>query len=134
MRIARTKAISSWRRIGCDRVVPPTSPFTILLHQFSDAAPGAFPRADDERRGAKRNSLADKLTVEAKAPADLKAEKAAVEGERRTVEDDHGHGPVRYPATHLRAGSQSVFRWIILVVPLLLDPAAVVVLLAAPSA
>jgi hypothetical protein len=40
---------------------------------------------DDERRQAKRNSLADKLTVEAKALADLKVEKAAVDGERRTV-------------------------------------------------
>jgi hypothetical protein len=34
--------------------------------------------ADGERRQAKRNSLADKLTVEAKALADLKLEKAAV--------------------------------------------------------
>jgi hypothetical protein len=41
---------------------------------------------DDERRQAKRNSLADKLTVEAKAFADLKVEKAIVEGERRMVE------------------------------------------------
>jgi len=38
---------------------------------------------EDERPEAKRNSLADKLTVEAKALADLKIEKAAVEGERR---------------------------------------------------
>jgi hypothetical protein len=42
--------------------------------------------ADDERRRAKRNSLPDKLTVEAKTPADLKIEKAVVEGRRRTVE------------------------------------------------
>jgi hypothetical protein len=34
--------ISSWRRKGYDTVVPPTSPFTILFHQFSDAVPGAF--------------------------------------------------------------------------------------------
>jgi hypothetical protein len=33
-----------------------------------------------ERRPAKRNSLADRLAVEAKALADLKIEKAAVEG------------------------------------------------------
>jgi hypothetical protein len=46
--------------------------------------------ADDERRQAKRNSLANKLTVEAKALADLKIEKAAVEGERRAVEADLG--------------------------------------------
>jgi hypothetical protein len=44
-------------------------------------------------------SLADKLAVEAKALADLKVEKAAVKGERRTVEADLG--PVRYPATLL---------------------------------
>ena len=50
--------------------------------------------ADDERRLAKRNSLTDKLTVEAKALAHLKVEKAAVEGERRTVVADLG--PVRY--------------------------------------
>jgi len=50
--------------------------------------------ADDERRQAKRNSLADKLTVEAKALAHLKVEKAAVEGERRKVEADLG--PVKY--------------------------------------
>jgi hypothetical protein len=45
MMIARTKMISSWWRKGCDPVVPPpspTSPFTILFHQFSDAVPGAF--------------------------------------------------------------------------------------------
>jgi hypothetical protein len=35
--------------------------------------------ADDERRQAKRGSLADKLAVEAKALADLKIEKVAVE-------------------------------------------------------
>jgi hypothetical protein len=42
------------------------------------------------RRQAKRTSLVDKLTVEAKALADLKIEKAAVEGERRAVEADLG--------------------------------------------
>src|SRR5258708_17935283 len=53
-----------------------------------------FRAADDERRQAKRNKLAGKLTVEAKALADLKVERAAVEGVRRTVEADLG--PVRY--------------------------------------
>jgi hypothetical protein len=51
------------------------------------------PSADDERRQAKRNSLADRLVAKAKALADLKIEKAVVEGERRTVEADLG--PVR---------------------------------------
>jgi hypothetical protein len=85
--------------------------------------------ADDERRQAKRTSLADKLTVEAKALADLKIEKARVDGERRTAEADLG--PVRYLATLIGAGDQDVLRWFILVVSLLLDPAAVMLLLAA---
>ena len=85
--------------------------------------------ADDERRQAKRTSLADKLTVEAKALADVKIERAAVEGERRMVEADLG--PVRYLATLLGAADQDVMRWFILAVALLLDPAAVLLLLAA---
>src|SRR5258708_35351667 len=56
--------------------------------------------ANDERRQAKRNSLADKLTAEAKILADLKIEKAAVEGERRKVEADLGQ--VKYLATAAR--------------------------------
>jgi hypothetical protein len=85
--------------------------------------------ADYERRQAKRNSLADKLTVEAKALADLKSRKAAVEGERRKVEADLG--PVKYLATLLGQADELVLRWFILVVALLLDPAAVLLLLAA---
>jgi hypothetical protein len=85
--------------------------------------------ADDERRQAKHDSLADKLTVEAKALADLKVEKAAVEGERRKVEADLG--TVRYLATLLGTADEVVLRWFILVVALLLDPAAVPLLLAA---
>ena len=85
--------------------------------------------AEDERRQAKRNNLADKVTVEAKILADLKIEKAAVEGERRTVEADLG--PVRYLATLIGADNETVLRWFILVVALLLDPAAVLLLLAA---
>jgi len=93
------------------------------------AAAAKLRAADDERRQAKRNSLADKLTVEAKALSDLKIEKAAVEGERRAVEVDLG--PVRYLATLLGAGDQDVLRWFILVMAVLLDPAAVLLLLAA---
>jgi hypothetical protein len=40
-------------------------------------------------------------------------------------------GPVRYLATLLGAGDQDVLRWFILVVAVLLDPAAVLLLLAA---
>jgi hypothetical protein len=85
--------------------------------------------ADDERRQAKRANLADKLTVEAKALADLKIEKAGIEGQRKVEEADLG--PVRYLATLIGAGDQDVLRWFILVVALLLDPAAVLLLLAA---
>jgi hypothetical protein len=85
--------------------------------------------ADDERRQTKRASLANRLTVEAKALADLKIEKAKVDGEKKVAEADLG--PVRYLATLLGAGDQDVLRWFILVIALLLDPAAVLLLLAA---
>ena len=75
--------------------------------------------AEEERRQAKRNSLADKLTFEAKALADLKIEKAAVEGERRAVDADLG--PVRYLAAFLGTDDESVLRYFILAVALLLD-------------
>src|SRR6266853_1673017 len=88
--------------------------------------------ADDERRQAKRNSLADKLTAEAKALAELKIEKAKVDGDRKVAEADLG--PVRYLATLIGAGDQDVLRWFILILALLLDPAAVLLLLAAASA
>jgi hypothetical protein len=50
--------------------------------------------ANDERRQAKRNSLADKLTVEA---MDL--------------------GPVRYLATLIGSDSEAVLRWFVLSSP-----------------
>jgi hypothetical protein len=53
-----------------------------------------------------------------KVLADLKIEKAAMEGERRTVEADLG--PVRYLATLLGAENETVMRWFILAVALLL--------------
>jgi hypothetical protein len=49
--------------------------------------------------------------------------------QRRTVEADLG--PVRYLATLLGADNETVLRWFILVVALLLDLGAVVLLLAA---
>jgi hypothetical protein len=93
------------------------------------AAAARLRAADDERRQAKRTSLADKLTVEAKALAEIKVEKAKVDGDRKVAEADLG--PVRYLAMLLGAGDQDVLRWFILVVALLLDPAAVLLLLAA---
>src|SRR6267378_3578988 len=49
------------------------------------AAAAKLRAADDERRQAKRTSLADKLMVEAKALADLKIEKAGAEGQRKVA-------------------------------------------------
>jgi hypothetical protein len=71
-------------------------------------------------------------TGEAKTLAGLQVEKAAVEGERQTVEADLG--PVRYLATLLGAQDDDVLRWFILVVALLLDPTAVLLFLAATRA
>ena len=85
--------------------------------------------ANDERRQTKRNNLAYKLTAQAKALADLKIEKAAVEGERRAVDADLG--PVKYLAMLIGATDEDVLRYFILAVALLLDPAAVLLLLAA---
>jgi hypothetical protein len=96
------------------------------------AAAAKLHAADDERRQAKRKSMADQLAVEANAFAHLKIEKAAVEGERRTVEADLG--PIRYLAALVDADSETALRWFVLVVALLLDPAAVRLLLAASSA
>jgi len=50
----------------------------------------------------------DKLTVEAKVLADLKIEKAAVDGERRKVEADLG--PVQYLATLIGQPDEVVLR------------------------
>ena len=71
-------------------------------------------------------------TIEAKALANLKIEKAAVEGERRVVEADLGL--VKNFSTLLGQADEVVLRWFILVMALLLDPAAVLLLLAATRA
>jgi hypothetical protein len=84
---------------------------------------------DEERRQAKRNSLADKLTAEAKMLAELQVEKASIEGQRKVAEADMG--PIRFLAALIGADNETVLRWFILVVALLLDPAAVLLLLAA---
>jgi hypothetical protein len=78
---------------------------------------------------AKRNSLADKLTVEAQALTHRKIERTAVESERRIVEADLG--PVKYLATLLGVAEEVVLRWFNLIVALLLDPTVVLLLLAA---
>jgi hypothetical protein len=60
--------------------------------------------------------------------AALQVERATADGERRTVEADLG--AVRYLATLIGADNETVLRWFILVVALLLDPAVVLLLLA----
>jgi hypothetical protein len=59
----------------------------------------------------------------------FKLEKAAIEGESEAVEADLG--PVRYLATPIGTTDEVVMRYFILVVALPLDPAAVLLLLAA---
>jgi hypothetical protein len=87
----------------------------------------AMALADQQRKT--RGELAAERIREGKVLATLQVEKAAMDGERRKVEADLG--PVRYLATLLGANDQDVLRWFILVVALLLDPAAVLLLLAA---
>jgi hypothetical protein len=81
---------------------------------------------------AQTQSRADLLaqrTAAAAALASLKAQQAAVEGERRQVEADFG--PVRYLAALIGTTDDETMRYFILAVALLLDPAAVLLLLAA---
>jgi hypothetical protein len=87
----------------------------------------AMALADSQRKT--RTELVAQRTSEARTLASLQVEKASVDGERRKVEADLG--PVRYLATLLGAGDQDVLRWFILIVAVLLDPAAVLLLLAA---
>jgi hypothetical protein len=87
----------------------------------------AMQLAADQRRN--RAELVTQRDQANKVFADLKVEKARVDGDRRAAEADLG--PVRYLATLLGADDQDVLRWFILVVAVLLDPAAVLLLLAA---
>jgi hypothetical protein len=85
-------------------------------------------RSDDGRREAERNSLADRLVAEAKVLADLKIEKVAVEGNAPLSAPISGPSNL---AILLRQADEVVLRWFILVVAFRLDPAAVLLLLAA---
>jgi hypothetical protein len=89
----------------------------------------AMALADQQRKI--RTDLVSQRTSEAKTLAALQVEKTKVDGERRTIEADLG--PVRYLATLLGAADEDVMRWFILGVALLLDPAAVLLLLAASA-
>jgi hypothetical protein len=90
---------------------------------------GAMSLAADQRKT--RSDLVATRASEAKALASLKVEKAGIDGERKTVEADLG--PVRYLAQLIGATDETTMRWFILAVALLLDPAAVVLLVAATS-
>jgi hypothetical protein len=87
----------------------------------------AMSLADQQRKV--RGELVAQRAAAAKDLAGLQVEKAEAEGDRRIVEADLG--PVRYLAALLGATDENVMRWFILVVALLLDPAAVLLLLAA---
>jgi hypothetical protein len=88
---------------------------------------GAIALANAER-GSRSQLQVDRMAA-GRILTELKVEKAAVEGQRRIVEADLG--PVRYLASLIGASDQDVLRYFILVVALLLDPAAVLLLLAA---
>jgi hypothetical protein len=87
----------------------------------------AMQLAADQRRN--RAELATQRDQTNKALAELKIEKARIDGDKKVAEADLG--PVRYLATLIGAGDQDVLRYFILVVALLLDPAALLLLLAA---
>jgi hypothetical protein len=87
----------------------------------------AMQLATDQKRN--RAELVTERVRQGKVLTDLEVEKAKIEGDRSVAEADLG--PVRYLATLLGAGDQDVLRWFILVIAVLLDPAAVLLLLAA---
>jgi hypothetical protein len=83
-------------------------------------------------QGPARDKLVQHREAAESALTDLRIEKAKVDGERKAVEADLG--PVRYLATLIGSTDEQTMRWFILVVALLLDPAAVLLLLAACGA
>src|SRR6266481_4810833 len=87
----------------------------------------AMQLAADQRRN--RAELATQRDQANKVLAELKIEKAKVDGDKRVADADLG--PVRYLAKMIGGDDQDVLRWFILVIAVLLDPAAVLLLLAA---
>jgi hypothetical protein len=87
----------------------------------------AMALADLQRKT--RADLAAARVQESRILADLQVERAKVDGERRKIESELG--PVRYISALIGAADETVMRWFILAVALILDPAAVVLLLAA---
>ena len=80
-------------------------------------------------QGPTRAALVHEREAAETALADLRIEKAKVDAERKAVEADLG--PVRYLATLIGTTDEVAMHYFILVVALLLDPAAVLLLLAA---
>ena len=87
---------------------------------------------EDWRRQAKRAELADKLTQGPTPLAALNVEKAKADVAQKIAEADLG--PVKHLATLIGQADEVVLRRFILAVALLLDPAAVLLLLAATRA
>jgi len=90
---------------------------------------GAMSLAADQRRN--RADLVATRVKEAQTLAGLQVKRSEIDGERKTVDADLG--PVRYLARLIGAADEQVMRWFILAVALLLDPAAVLLLLAATA-
>jgi hypothetical protein len=76
-----------------------------------------------------RTTLRVERMAAGKVLADLKVERARIEGAGKKVEADLG--PVKYLGALLDTDSDTALRWFILVVACLLDPLAVLLLLAA---
>jgi hypothetical protein len=87
----------------------------------------AMALVEQERKN--RADLVTSRATEAGKLSALKVEAVKVDGERKAVEADLG--PVRYLATLLGGTDEATMRYFILIVALLLDPAAVLLLLAA---
>jgi hypothetical protein len=83
--------------------------------------------ADDQRKT--RADLVTQRTTTAKALTVLQVERAGIEGQRRVAEADLG--PTHYIALLVGIDDETVLRWFILIVAMLLDPAAVLLLTAA---
>jgi hypothetical protein len=99
----------------------------VMTATLKGRARGAMQIVDDQRRN--RADLVREQQRQADALADMKAEAAGLSAQRRVAAAELG--PVKYLATLLGAGDQDVLRWFILVVAMLLDPAAILLLLAA---
>lgn len=79
---------------------------------------------------ARRSTLTSQRAAAASALADLTGRQAEIAAERRLADADH-LGPVGYLAKILHTSPDDTMRYFILVVALLLDPAAILLLMAA---